>query len=181
MFFAGDNLYYDTGEISEITPRCGTLDGYFSKVFDEGEVPTENYSSNFEAGGYQNATDNTKEVNIDGNWAIFAKFNNTPSELEKYKYCFYIKGRLNNAQNDTEIVVLCDSEDITLNDVFAPLLSSQYNEENENRLVAFDFFSSGEEDNEQSDASIGIIGGADGPTAIIVGTPSKTKTIVIDK
>lgn len=113
MFLVGDTLYYDTGKFSEMTPSCGTLDGYFSKVIGEGEVPVENNSSNFEADGYQNATDNTKEVNIGGEWETFAKFSETPTELERYKYCFYIKGRLNNAQADIEIVVLTDYENIS--------------------------------------------------------------------
>lgn len=68
----------------------------------------------------------------------------------------------------------------SLNDVFAPLFSSQYDENDEKHLIAFDIFSPyDEEESNVSDASLGIIGSADGPTAIIVG--KSAKTIVIDK
>jgi len=48
-----------------------------------------------------------------------------PEDIDELKYCYYIKGHLNNAAIDSEIVVLTDSKDITFNDVYEPLLSSQ--------------------------------------------------------
>ncbi len=118
-------LYYDSGLVSDTVPRCGTLDGELKKTVKENEIPLKSGAANFAAEGYQNATGITKEVNIGGEWVIFKKYDTYGRMLEGLKYCYYIKGHLNNAALDSEIIVLSEDEDITFNDVYEPLLSSQ--------------------------------------------------------
>lgn len=125
MFNVDGELYYDSGLVSDMTPRCGTLDGNLKKGVEENEIPHKSGEANFVADGYQSITSITKEVNIDGEWVIFRKYKNLPEDIDELKYCYYIKGHLNNAAIDSEIVVLTDSEDVTFNDVYEPLLSSQ--------------------------------------------------------
>lgn len=127
MFNVDGDLYYDSGLVSENTPRCGTLDGKLKKEVAENEIPLKSGEANFEIEGYQNATSITKEVNIDGQWLIFKKYDLYDYTLDGLKYCHYIKGHLNNAAVDSEIIVLSENEEITFNDVFEPLLSSQLN------------------------------------------------------
>lgn len=144
MFNANGELYYDSGLISDLTPRCGTLDGSLKKGAAEGEIPQRSGEANFDIDGYQSATSITKEVNINGQWVIFRKYENKPENLEDYKYCFYIKGHLNNAATDDELVVLTDNKDITFSDIYEPLLSSQHDAGKDNGLVAFDYIVSGD-------------------------------------
>lgn len=124
MFNVDGDLYYDSGLVSENTPRCGTMDGNLKKTVKENEIPLKSGEANFEAEGYQNTTKITKEVNIDGEWVIFKKYDTYGRNLDGLKYCYYIKGHLNNAAADSEIIVLSAYEDVTFNDVYAPLLSS---------------------------------------------------------
>ena len=119
-------LYYDTGEASKMVPRCGTLDGSLFMWGKENEIPLKSGGANFEADGYQNAANDTKEINIDGEWIIFKKYDTMGKEIKGLKYCHYIKGRLNNASKDSELIVLSEKEDVTFSDVYEPLLSSQY-------------------------------------------------------
>ena len=66
-------LYYDTGTVSDMEYRCGTPDGVISDTTAADELPTENGQSNFGTGyGYQFAADGTVEVEIDGEYVIFA-------------------------------------------------------------------------------------------------------------
>ncbi len=125
MLNVDGELYYDSGLVSENTPRCGTMDGALKKTVRENEIPQKAGEANFEAEGYQNATGITKEVNIDGEWVIFKKYPMHGRTLDGLKYCYYIKGRLQNAAADSEIIVLSEEEDVTFNDIYAPLLSSQ--------------------------------------------------------
>ncbi len=125
MFNIDGVLYYDSGVISYLTPRCGTMDGELKKAVAENEIPLKSGEANFEAKGYQNATSITKEVNIEGEWIIFKKFDTYGMSLDSLKYCHYIKGHLNNAAINSEIIVLSEKEDVTFNDIYEPLLSSQ--------------------------------------------------------
>ena len=127
MFNVNGDLYYDSGLVSEMTPRCGTMDGSLKKTVKENEIPLKSGEANFEIEGYQGATSITKEVNIDGEWVIFKKYDLYDHTLDSLKYCHYIKGHLNNAAVDSEIIVLSEKEEITFNDVYEPLLSSQLN------------------------------------------------------
>jgi len=132
MFNVDGELYYDSGLVSDMTPRCGTMDGELKKGVKENEIPHKSGEANFDIDGYQSATSITKELNIDGEWIIFKKYENKPENIEDYKYCFYIKGHLNNAVIDSEIVVLTDNKNVTFNDVYASILSSvKANIENE--------------------------------------------------
>lgn len=66
-------LYYDTGTVSDMEYRCGTPDGVISDTTDADVLPTEDGQSNFGTGyGYQFAADGTVEVEIDGEYVIFA-------------------------------------------------------------------------------------------------------------
>ncbi|MBQ7033948.1 MAG: hypothetical protein IJN25_09880 [Clostridia bacterium] len=125
MFNVDGDLYYDSGLVSENTPRCGTMDGELKKTVEENEIPLKTGEANFEIDAYQHATSITKEVNVDGEWLIFKKYDTYGRTLEDLKYCYYIKGHLNHAAADSEIIVLTADEDITFNDVYEPLLSSQ--------------------------------------------------------
>ncbi len=127
MFNVDGDLYYDSGLVSDKTPRCGTMDGELKKTVKENEIPLKSGEANFDIDGYQSATSITKEVNIDGEWLIFKKYDLYDHTLDGLKYCHYIKGHLNNAAVDSEIIVLSENEDITFNDVYEPLLSSQLN------------------------------------------------------
>lgn len=127
MINVDGELYFDSGLTSDNSPRCGTLDGTLAKTVRENEIPKKSGEANFEAAGYQNATTITKEVCTDGKWVIFRKYESYERSLKGLSYCHYIKGHLNNAANDSEIIVLSEKEDVTFNDVYAPLLSSQLN------------------------------------------------------
>ncbi len=125
MFNVDGVLYYDTGLEADEMPRCGTLDGKLRKTVNENEIPLTSGEANFETEGYQNATSITKEVCIDGTRIIFKKYDTYGRTFENLQYCYYMKGHLNNAAGDSEIIVLTEEEDITFNAVYAPLLSSQ--------------------------------------------------------
>ncbi|MBE7027300.1 MAG: sodium ion-translocating decarboxylase subunit beta [Ruminococcaceae bacterium] len=124
MFNVDGELYYDSGLISENVPRCGTMDGALEKTVKENEIPLKSGEANFEAGGYQNATSITKEAIVDGKWVIFKKYDTYSRALDGLKYCYHIKGRLNGGVVDSEMIVLSEDEDVTFDDVYAPLLSS---------------------------------------------------------
>ena len=136
MFNIDGDLYYDSGIVSENTPpRCGVMNGELKKTVKENEIPLKSGEANFEIEGYQSATSITKEVNIDGEWVIFKKYDLYDDTLDGLKYCYYIKGHLNNAAVDSEIIVLSEKEEITFNDVYEPLLSSQFNAGEENGKI----------------------------------------------
>ncbi len=126
MFNVDGELYYDSGIVSKMTPRCGTLDGKLKKAVSENEIPLKSGEANFKVDGYQNTTSITKEVNIDGQWVIFRKYDTYGAVLDGLKYCHYIKGHLNNAVVDSELIVLSEDANVTFNDIYDPLLSSQY-------------------------------------------------------
>lgn len=125
MFNVDGELYYDPGLVSDMTPRCGTLDGNLKKGVAENEIPHKSGEANFDVDGYQSVTSITKEINIDGKWVIFKKFDTYGRTIDGLKYCYYIKSHLSNAETDSEIIVLTEDEDTTFNDVYVPLLSSQ--------------------------------------------------------
>lgn len=126
MINVDGELYYDSGYVSKNTPRCGTLDGKLKRAVAGNEIPLKSGFANFDAEGYQHATGITKEVNIDGDWIIFKKYDTHGRILDNLKYCYYIKGHLNNAVKDSEIIVLSENDRVTFNDIYDPLLSSTY-------------------------------------------------------
>lgn len=130
MLKIDDELYYDTGRVSENTPRCGTFDRALKKSVDEFEIPRKDNTSNFEPAnsnyfGYQRVLDKyTVEVPIDGNWVIFRKINDPEFDEDDYKYCMYLKGTLPNAANETELIVLANNKDIDFAKVANSMFSS---------------------------------------------------------
>ena len=65
-------LYCSDGRESEITGRCGVMDGEITSSVGENELPSRNGESNFGSGfGYQVISSDTLEVNIDGKWIVF--------------------------------------------------------------------------------------------------------------
>ncbi|MBQ7985722.1 MAG: hypothetical protein IJ304_00445 [Clostridia bacterium] len=145
MFNIDGELYYDSGLVSETDTRCGVMDGSVKKTVAEGEVPLKSGEANFDADGYQHATNITKEVCIDGEWVIFKKFKSEISNGNgEVKYGFYIKGHLNNAAIDSELIVLTDNKDITFSQVYEPMLSSQFDAGKDNGIVVFDHVTSGD-------------------------------------
>ena len=121
-------LYYDSGRVSEKV-RCGVLDGALKKAANENEIPYNSGEANFEADGYQRVFDRI-EVYSDNKWLIFEKYDNQGISLDGMKYCFYLRGHLNNAAVDSEIIVLSENENVTFNNIYDPLLSSQFIYEN---------------------------------------------------
>lgn len=127
MIRVDGKLYYDSGKVSEMVPRCGTMDGNLVQTGAEFEIPKNDNTCNFSgAEGYQNATSITKEISIDGEWVIFKLFDDPELDMDVFKYCFYLKGKSPNAENAHEIVVL--TEDINYDfEAHNQLFSSQLN------------------------------------------------------
>lgn len=121
---ADGELYYDTGKDSDLTPRCGTLDGELKMTGMECDVPMEDGGSNFEANGYQNATSITKEVPLEGKWRIFKKFPESNRDFGKYKYVLKLRGRLHNAARASEYIVLTNDLTVDFESVSKSLFSS---------------------------------------------------------
>ncbi len=120
----GGEIYYDTGEFSKMTPRCGTLDGIFEKVYGEYEVPNEDGGANFGAEdnysgtGWQNVSKNTVEIPLSGTWAIFRK---AESEIKlkpaHYKYGMRLVGVKPGEDRESEYLVFTNNEDMTFGDI----------------------------------------------------------------
>ncbi len=127
MFMADGFLYYDTGLVSDATPRCGTLDAHLTKTADEFEVPKTDGGCNFDgADGYQNTTSVTKEVPIENEgWCIFKKIEVAPEAFKDMPYCMRLVGRMPNAAIDTDLSIFTESVEVTIRDIFWPLLSSK--------------------------------------------------------
>ncbi len=127
MFMADGFLYYDTGLVSESTPRCGTLDGSFTKTLDAFTTPQNDGECNFEgADGYQIATEITKEVPVGGEWVIFKKIDAPASAFSKLTYCMHITGKISSASNASELLLLSEAMDVTVRDVMEPFFTSQH-------------------------------------------------------
>ena len=140
VFCVDGEVWFDTGHYSNIKGRCGTLDILLEKTVGDGEVPKENCESNFVADGAQNVTSITREVPTKLGWAVFKKFEGV-GDPKAFDYCFYIKGRLNNAKAESELVVFTNNKDITFSDVYEPLLSSKYSPERaKDKACAFESF-----------------------------------------
>ncbi len=65
-------LYYATGRQSELTGRCGVMDGEITAQVDADQLPTEDGQSNFCTGvGYQFMGENTIELALEEGWMVF--------------------------------------------------------------------------------------------------------------
>ncbi len=144
MFNINGDLYYDSGLVSNTPLRGVVMDGEFIKTVEENEIPLKSGEANFEADGYKNATDITKKVKFDNKWLIFKKYDAYEESLDGLKYCYYIKGHLNNAAIDTEIIALSEYEDVTFNDIYDPMLSSQFTVGSANGKLHYNILSTDE-------------------------------------
>lgn len=118
-------LYYDIDEESDYEARCGVMDGNFTKTVELFEIPKNDGESNFSEGsGYLiGKIKNTMEIPIGDDWEIFKKID-TKSDVLKYKYCYVVEGVLPNAYDDSELLVLADTMDISFNDASYQILGS---------------------------------------------------------
>ncbi len=147
MFNLDGELYFDSGLVSDTDVRCGTLNKGLKKSCDIGEVPKQSGQANFDCDGCQVVTKITCEVPVDGQWLVFKKYKNLAGEsknLADFPYCYYIKGRLNNAVIDSELIVLTGDSDVTFSQVFEPMLSSQYLPDAPKKAISFNFVQSGD-------------------------------------
>lgn len=72
MVVVNGTLYYSTGRESDITARCGVMDGEIDKSVDSTAVPTEEGQSNFGTGyGYQWVSETEIDVCMEGKWMRF--------------------------------------------------------------------------------------------------------------
>ncbi len=74
MVMANGKLYMDTGYVSGIYGRCGTLDGNITSVIDASRTPAKDGEANFAADGWQIGFETkTIEVPVNGDFCIFAE------------------------------------------------------------------------------------------------------------
>lgn len=127
MIKVDGRLYYDSGVKSELKSRCGTLDGRLKKVGAIDEIPKNDNECNFDgAAGYQHSTSISKEVQVDGRWVVFKLFDDAELDMNVYKYCFYLKGRLPNAEKDSEFAILTEDRNCTFEKWSQTILHSKY-------------------------------------------------------
>lgn len=120
------DLYYDSGKLSDVTGRCGNLDGNLTKSAGEYEVPQNDGGCNFDgADGYQLTGDeNTKEIPIGSDWLVFQKISDSEKDLTGYKYCYYVRGTMPNAAKESELIVLANDKDLDFENVTKSFYSS---------------------------------------------------------
>lgn len=127
----GGFLYYETGEDNDISGRCGTLDGHFTKAAEKYEIPQNENESNFALknpgySGYQiGMTEDTIEIPIEDDWEIFKKLYDSEKDLSQYKYIMKVEGETEYSFGDAEYIVLTNDLNITANDIAKSYLSSQ--------------------------------------------------------
>ncbi len=74
MVMVKGELYYDTGKESEVTGRCGVMDGEITSSVESSETPAEDDQSNFGTGfGYQFWGEGQIEILINNKWIVFEK------------------------------------------------------------------------------------------------------------
>ena len=122
-------LYYNSGLLSKITGRCGTLDGYLTQGTSEYNIPKKDRETNFEITekyfGYQSVTSITKEIPTENGWEIYKKVEDYGVDLLKYKYAYIIKGRHPNAVKDSSYLIFANTKDITFETITKYFFSSQ--------------------------------------------------------
>lgn len=116
-------LYYETDEDNDAV-KCGTLDGELTKIEDRFAIPKNSGEANFMAKGYQlGMVKDTIEVPIGDDCEIFKKLD-TDEDVLKYQYCYIIEGVLPEARDDSELLVLANTMDITFQEAANKLTSS---------------------------------------------------------
>ena len=128
------SLYYDAGKESDVSGRCGVMDGYITGTDRKTEIPLEDNTANFDADcGYQlGFEDDTIELALDGKWLVFAKAD-SEKDIDKYSFCFKLTGSLPNAATQSEFIVFTNDVGISFEDVWKPMVSSYYDPKDENR------------------------------------------------
>ena len=140
----GGFLYYETGEDNDISGRCGTLDGHFTKAAEKYEIPQNDNESNFDLkdpdySGYQvGMSEDTIEIPIGNDWEIFKKLNDPEKDLSQYKYIMKVEGETEYSFGDAEYIVLTNDLNITANDIAKSYLSSQSTDALDIYIVSFD-------------------------------------------
>ena len=130
MLRIDEELYYDTETFCGNTPRCGTLDGSLLNVAGEYEIPKKDNGSNFGPThttyfGYQTGhNEYCVEVPVDGGWKIFRKIVDPELDINKYKYCMFLKGTLPNASAQTQMIVLLNDKELDFGKVTKSMFSS---------------------------------------------------------
>ena len=146
MIKVDGKLYYDSGEVSQITARCGTLDGGLKQVGEAHEIPKNDGECNFPgADGYQRVTSITREVPIDGEWVVFKLFEDPDLDMSVFDYCYYISGRLPNAAKDSQLVVLTEDPDYTFDTHYRQLFSSVYTPGDKVKRTTFRYYGDSDE------------------------------------
>lgn len=88
MVMVNGEIYLDTGTVSDITARCGMMDGEITSEVDGSEIPTKDDQSNFGTGyGYQYVDENSIDIFLpygsdsdDMRWIRFEKEKTTAEE-----------------------------------------------------------------------------------------------------
>lgn len=126
MIRVGGKLYYDSDEESELVEGKAPH-SELKQSAKEGEIPEGENSCNFAgAVGYRNDTDGTKDVLVEDEWVVFKLFDDPEQDLSQYKYCYYLKGRMPNAESDSEFVVLTADKDMNFAKLTERFFSSLY-------------------------------------------------------
>lgn len=121
-------LYYEIDEESDVDARCGVMDGNLTKTAETIEIPKNDGETNFlEGNGYQiGKNKNTIEILINGDWEIFKKIE-TNSNILKYNYCYIVEGVLPNSHDDSELLVLANTNDISFEEAAYQIFGSNSN------------------------------------------------------
>lgn len=116
-------IYYETGEFSKMSPRCGTLDGLFEKVYTEYEVPKADGGANFEGedyygNGWQKISKSTVEVPTTGGWSIFRKAEaDVLKKPADYSCCMRFEKKADVTCEAEEYLVFTNNTDLTFEDI----------------------------------------------------------------
>lgn len=74
ILMLNNNLYYGTGNESDVGARCGNMDGKIASSVESTETPTENHQSNFGSDyGFQYVDENNIDVYMNDKWMRFVK------------------------------------------------------------------------------------------------------------
>lgn len=116
MVMVNGEIYLDTGRESDITGRCGIMDGEITSEVDGSEIPVKNDQSNFGTGyGYQYVDENSIDVLLpygsgseDMKWIRFEK-EQTEAE-ERGKVFVGINAHIKEIGQDGSILISSDSD-----------------------------------------------------------------------
>lgn len=117
-------LYYSSGNNSEIDARCGVMDGKIKGGAEESCIPTEDNTSNFDGEySYQLCSGNTIELLMDGEWIVFDKII-ADRDISGYTYCFCLKGTMPNAAKESELIAMTHDKELSFEQAAKSIYSS---------------------------------------------------------